>query len=254
VVVPGPAGETLRLYVVTGGRSGGRPPVVLLHGLPTTSAGWTGVLHDLGHDHLCVAPDLPGLGRSERPGDRAVLRLDAQARVLLRLLDVLGHARVVLVGHDLGGAVAVHAAALAPERVAGLTLIAAPVTADAWPVPAVLPFLLPGIGRLAPRLLRGSYGGEAGTGVAAFARAVDLAPVEASLRLVRAAPPPTLVLWGEADALHAPAYGRRVARLLGATWVPVADAGHLLPQERPERVAEEVAAWSAGLPAAPPAG
>jgi pimeloyl-ACP methyl ester carboxylesterase len=61
------------------------------------------------------------------------------------------------------------------------------------------------------------------------------------MNLVAVEPPPTLVLWGEQDVWHGPAYGRRVvADLPGALWVPVPDAGHLLPEDRPERVAEEV--------------
>ena len=73
----------------------------------------------------------------------------------------------------------------------------------------------------------------------------------AALEVVAAAPPPTLVLWGGDDARLTPAYGARVAAIIpGATWVPVADAGHLLPVERPERVAEEIAGFLSELPAA----
>ncbi|MBA2530143.1 MAG: alpha/beta hydrolase, partial [Euzebyales bacterium] len=76
--------------------------------------------------------------------------------------------------------------------------------------------------------------------------AVDMAATEAAWVLLRSAPPPTLVLWGEDDAVHTTAYGRRLAgELPGAAWVPVTGAGHLLPTERPERVAEELAAFAA---------
>ena len=54
-------------------------------------------------------------------------------------------------------------------------------------------------------------------------------------------PPPTLVLWGEQDAWHGAAYGRRLAaEVPGAVLVPLPDTGHLVPEQRPERVAEEI--------------
>jgi len=278
--------DGVRLHVVchgsaAGGGDAGRPPLLLLHGVPTTSYLWRDVMRDLEHQVPCVAPDLVGLGRSERPA-RRYYDLAGQARLLVALLDQLRLDRVVVVGHDLGGSVAVHLAALAPERVAGLALLDAPVHTDVWPVPAVLPLLIPGAGEayaaamrrmpaLARTVLARALGAGGPTSVLAareldyylapllrpggaqslvrLVRAVDLAPVESAWRLLRAAPPPTLVLWGEQDRLHSPAYGRRVAgELPGASWVPVADAGHLLPQERPERVAEELAGFRADLP------
>jgi rifampin ADP-ribosylating transferase len=69
----------------------------------------------------------------------------------------------------------------------------------------------------------------------------------AAWRLVCAAPPPTLVLWG-ADAVAPPtAHGREVASAAGGTYVQISDAGDLVPWERPERVAEEIAGFVAEL-------
>src|SRR4051812_37479786 len=136
----------VRLHVVTYG-SGAGLPVLLVHGVPTSSYLWRDVMRDLGQPrssggHRTIAADLVGLGRSERPPAGRV-DLAAQAEYLLALLDRLGHDRVVVAGHDLGGAVAVHLTALAPERVAGLVLVNAPVHADTWPVRSALPLLLP---------------------------------------------------------------------------------------------------------------
>ncbi|GAC1323599.1 MAG: alpha/beta hydrolase [Mycobacteriales bacterium] len=273
-----------RLHVVTHGRPEGLP-ILLVHGLPTSSYLWRDVMRDLGHDHRTIAADLIGLGASERPAYHRY-DLGSQALLLLALLDQLRLDRVVIVGHDLGGGVAVHLAALAPERVAGLVLVDAPVHADVWPVPPVLPMLAPGLGaayvaglrrapalagavlarslgatgtspgRLEPRelahYLAPLLSAAGGRGLLRLVRAVDMSAVEASWQLVRTAPPPVLVLWGEHDRLHSPAYGRRVVgELAGASWVPVAEAGHLLPQERPERVAEELAGFVAELTSRP---
>ncbi|HVB26883.1 MAG TPA: alpha/beta fold hydrolase [Mycobacteriales bacterium] len=267
----------IRLHVTAHGPApvpGGPLPLLLLHGLPTCSYLWRDVMRDVGHYRHTVAPDLVGLGRSERPREREPYRLHLQAERLAGLLDALGIDRVAVAGHDLGGAVAVHLAALVPDRVAALILLDAPIHADSWPVPAVLPLLVPGGGeayvtalRHAPALarallarvlgagaahreiegyLRPLLTADGGRGLLRFARAVDLAATEAAWRGLAAAPPPTLVLWGERDGLHPASYGQRVVRgMPGAVWAPVADAGHLLPQQRPERVAEELSGFLA---------
>jgi pimeloyl-ACP methyl ester carboxylesterase len=273
----------MRLHVVSYGWDSGHVPLLLLHGVPTSGYLWHGVMRDLGHGYRTTAPDLAGLGRSERP--RAPLTLARQADLLLDLLDQLGYARAVVVGHDVGGAVAVHLAARAPERVAGLALVSTPLHREIWPPIRTIPLLLPGLRsallralRLQPdgagRLLARALGvgphsaldsdeldvylapllrPEGGGGLVDVVAGVDMNAAQQAWDLVRAAPPPTLVLWGEEDPLYSSSYGRRIAaEMPGAVWVPVPDCGHLLPHERPERVAEELAAFIAELPAATP--
>lgn len=268
--------DGLRLHVVArGSRSGpdAPPPVLLVHGLATSSALWRDVARDLGHGRLVLAPDLVGLGRSERPADPGQLGPAAQAATLLRLLDALGHGRVAVVGHEAGGAVAVALAARAPERVAALALLGAPLHADVLPLRWHLPFLLPGaaaalpaLGGRAPALTRLLLAGPLDAGglppdgllahadrlrgrdavaaLTAAVRAVDPAAVEADWRLVAASPPPLLLLWGSHDRVLSAAYGRRLAaEAPGSVWVPVRGGGHLLPEQCPERVAEEVGAF-----------
>jgi pimeloyl-ACP methyl ester carboxylesterase len=270
--------DGVRLHVVHHGDGDGLP-VLLLHGLPTSSYLWRDVQRDLEHNHRTFAPDLLGLGASERPADGRY-DLASQAALLLRLLDDLVPGPVAVVGHDVGGGVALHLAALAPDRVAALVLVDTPAHADAWPVPAVAALQLPVVGEaqvaamrlvpdlgrryLASQLGRGLVGplaphvlqqyaaplltADGSRGVLALVRAFDPPAVEAALRLVAADPPPTLVLWGEADPWHGPAYGRRLADdIPGARWVCVPDAGHFLPEDRPERVAEEVEGFLADV-------
>ena len=185
---------------------------------------------------------------------------------MLSLLTTLQHDSAVVVGHDIGGAVAAHMAALAPERVHALVLIGTPLHNDAWPPAAVMPLLVPGLGHAIVRIARrreelrsrlvSAVAGGAVTapdglrGLCELATAYDADAATAALDIVAASPPPTLVLWGEDDRRLAPAYGARVAAAIpGATWVPVPDTGHLLPLERPERVAEEIAGFLADVPA-----
>jgi pimeloyl-ACP methyl ester carboxylesterase len=272
--------DGVRLHVVHHGASAaGALPVLLLHGFPTSSYLWRDVQRDLGRRHATYAPDLLGLGCSERP---PAGRYDhaSQASLLLGLLDQLSLDRVALVGHDVGGGVAAHLAALAPERVAALVLLDTPVHAEVWPVPAVRVLTAPYAGEaqvallrtvpgaaagvLRSQLARGLRGSEAspvvvshyaaplttpdgGRGMLAIARAADPHAVESAFTLVCADPPPSLVLWADQDAWFSPAYGRRVAGELGASFVEVADAGHFLPEDRPERVAEEIEGFLADL-------
>jgi pimeloyl-ACP methyl ester carboxylesterase len=274
--------EALRLHVVEHGRAGTALPLLMLHGVPATSYLWRDVARDLEHDRLCLMPDLVGCGESERPPGRQSYRLDAQAGVLLELLGRLGIDRFAVLGTDLGGAVAVQVAALSRTTATGpraeaLLLSGAPVHALAWPSPPAVPLLLPGVGEallgamrsrpsVARRVVASALGArlsdreldrylaalgtrDDAAALLRLVRGVDLGPVERSWEELRKAPLPTLVLWGEQDRLRSPAYGRRLAaEMPGAVWVPVADAGHLLPAERPERVAEEVAGFLAELP------
>ncbi|MFL6238739.1 MAG: alpha/beta fold hydrolase [Actinomycetes bacterium] len=259
----------VRLHVVRHGRDAraGCPPILLLHGLGTTRRLWSDVARDLEHDHRSIIPDLAGCGRSERPAS-ARCSPAGQAEVMLELLSTLQCDSAVVAGHDVGGAVAVHMAAIAPERVAALVLVSTPLHADAWPPPALTPWLVPGLrtvvdrvvrlradltGRAASRVAGGELDADTAEslrGVPPIAAGFDAEAAAAALDVVAAAPPPTLVLWGEDDTRLAPSYGARVAAdVPGATWVPVAGAGHLLPLERPERVAEEIAGFLADVPA-----
>ena len=275
--------DGIRLRVTTWGSRGDglshAPAGLLLHGFPTSAQLWRDVAPEMckasGDDLYVVAPDLVQLGGSERTGRR--IDLATQAHLLAGLLEKLDVSQVVVAGHGLGGAVAVHLAALSSDRVAGLALLDAPVHADAWPVAGALPMLVPGVRSLCARALplapqlaervlaiavgRGSdslairpldrhlealRAPGAARGLVHFATAVDMVSVEAAWNIVRAAPPPALVMWGAEDRVHSLPYGRRVAaELPSAAWVPVAGAGHLLPEERPERVAEELVAFHA---------
>ena len=269
--------DGVRLRVVHHG-SGPGVPILLLHGMPTSSYLWRDVQRDLEHHHRTYAPDLVGLGCSERPpGGR--YDFGSQAALLLGLADDLGLDRFAVAGHDVGGGVAVHLTALARERVTALVLLDAPLHADVWPVPAVralqLPFageaqtaalrLVPGAGvkYLGAQVARGLRASEAtpkvldhyaapllsadgSRGMLALIRAFDPVATEAAFALVCADSPPALVLWAAEDVWISPAVGRRVAGdLPGASYVEVSDAGHFLPEDRPEHVAEEIAAFLA---------
>lgn len=109
--------------------TGSGTPLVLLHGNPGSSHVWRKVLPRLGDGRL-LAPDLIGMGRSGKP-DIAYSFAD-HARYLDAWFDALGLDRVVLIGHDWGGALAFDWASRHPERVLGIAFLEPIVKPMAW--------------------------------------------------------------------------------------------------------------------------
>lgn len=97
-------------------------PVILLHGWPTSSFLWRGVVPALAARARVIAPDLPGFGGSDRPAD-AAYGLDQQAHRLGVVLDALGVGEAALAVHDLGGPIGLLWAVRHPGRVARLVVL-----------------------------------------------------------------------------------------------------------------------------------
>jgi pyruvate dehydrogenase E2 component (dihydrolipoamide acetyltransferase) len=97
-------------------------PVLLLHGFGGDLNAWMFTQPALAERHPTIAMDLPGHGGSTKQPIAA--DLPALAQSALDLLDALGIARAHLVGHSLGGGIALHVAQHAPDRVASVTAIA----------------------------------------------------------------------------------------------------------------------------------
>lgn len=101
----------------------GAPVLVLVHGWPESSYCWQAVSEQLQQDFQVIAPDLRGLGDSERTLDSAAYTKQAMGQDLLELLDTLAIKRCFLAGHDWGGAVAQEAALAQPGRFEKLILL-----------------------------------------------------------------------------------------------------------------------------------
>ncbi|TDE59666.1 haloalkane dehalogenase [Nonomuraea mesophila] len=108
----------------------GPATTVFLHGNPTSSYLWRHILPVTGAFSRCLAPDLIGMGESGKP-DIAYSFAD-HADYLDAWFDALGLDRVVLVGHDWGGALALDWAARHPGRVSGIAFTETIVKPMSW--------------------------------------------------------------------------------------------------------------------------
>ncbi|MEU6223539.1 alpha/beta hydrolase [Streptomyces sp. NPDC047042] len=118
----------LRYRVVHGYRrafrmAGEGPALVLIHGIGDSSATWAELIPDLARSHTVIAPDLLGHGASDKP--RADYSVAAYANGVRDLLTTLGIESATLVGHSLGGGVAMQFAYQFPERTERLILVSA---------------------------------------------------------------------------------------------------------------------------------
>ena len=110
----------LRLHYVTAGQG---EPVVLLHGFPQTWFAWRRVVPALAARYTVIAPDLRGMGDSGKPQGGYDKR--TAAGDIRELVRALGHERIRLVGHDVGGWVSYPYAAAHPEEVEKLVMVQA---------------------------------------------------------------------------------------------------------------------------------
>jgi pimeloyl-ACP methyl ester carboxylesterase len=112
---------SLRSGALTYTVAGSGEPLLLIHGLGGTRGTWTSIMNSLATKYTVIAPDLPGHGDSDTPaGDYS---LGAHATVMRDLLISLGHPSATVIGHSLGGGIALQFAYQFPERTHRLVLI-----------------------------------------------------------------------------------------------------------------------------------
>jgi len=110
----------LRARCLVAGEAG--PPVVLIHGLGASAEIWSGNLAALSSRFRVYAPDLPGFGRTEKPGWMDYSPA-AYSRFIREFMTARGIGRAALVGHSLGGGVALRVILDEPGRVERLALV-----------------------------------------------------------------------------------------------------------------------------------
>ncbi|MDS0260593.1 alpha/beta hydrolase [Haloarcula sp. S1CR25-12] len=242
-------------------------PVVFVHGIPTNSFLWRDVVGPIAEERRVVVPDMLGYGNASMTDsfDRSIR---AQERMLEALVSGLDLGTVSLVGHDLGGGVALRYASHAPDLVDQLVLSNA-VAYDSWPVDTITELGLPetaedrsveDIQQLLEKLFRNTlerddpdeeflqgmkapWASEAGvTSLVRDAVATntnhttEIDPGEITAE--------TLLLWGADDDLQPIEYARRLHDdIPDSTLTGLDDATHWVMVDRPETYREELAAF-----------
>ena len=104
------------------------PPIFLIHGWMSHRGVWKQTIPALEKKYYCIAIDLLGFGNSDKP-DTGDYSIQMQGRRILAIADALGYKKFSLIGHSMGGQIAMCIAAmLAPERVEKLVSVAGVVT------------------------------------------------------------------------------------------------------------------------------
>jgi pimeloyl-ACP methyl ester carboxylesterase len=241
--------------------------LVLIHGNNSSTYSWADVFDELAKEFRVVALDLKGFGFTAKPdGDYSI---EAQAALVVRLLDRLGIERAALCGSSMGGAVALATAINYPQRVDSLVLVGSSAFDEVRG------------GSLAPAYVRWPYIGGAITAlaltsdalvreglrksfhdpskvtderVAAYYRPLRTRGGQRAARLVRDGRDytrieraldkirqPTLLIWGAQDRVNLLEDGRRLHSLITGSQLVVFDnCGHLPQEEMPAAFAREV--------------
>ena len=227
-------------------------PFLLLHGGggPQTVAGFAELLATKEPARV-ITPTHPGFGGTPRPDGLADMA--GLAALYRALLDRLGLDGVTVIGNSIGGWIAAELALLGSPRVSGTVLVdAVGIEVEGHPVTDIFPLSLDELARLSyhdPAAFRidpaamteaqraGMAANRAALQVYGGARMAD-----PSLRgRLAAIATPTLVIWGDADRIVDPGYGRAYAAAIpGARFELLADTGHLPQLESPERLLRAV--------------
>lgn len=254
--------------------AGSGPALVLIHGLGGTRQTWRHLIAGLAQTHTVIAPDLPGHGESDPPaGDYS---LGAHACAVRDLFVTLGHHRATLVGHSLGGGVALQTAYQFPERTDRIMLISSgglgaevtpilraatlpgadAVVAGLSQIPAaltgrllrVLPTLVEhSDARVLAEILRGLTDDQRRRSFLQTARTVidwRGQTVSANRLLGLLSDVPLLVAWGTRDKTIPPLHHHALAqRAPHAITVEIADAGHYPHETAPAQLLSAMQAF-----------
>ncbi|MBO9339042.1 MAG: alpha/beta hydrolase [Chloroflexus sp.] len=244
----------LGLSYLTAGEKG--PAIVFLHGWGAFKELWWSTLRDLGRDYRCFAIDMPGHGESRLGQADQIERI---ATLVADFCADLGLTAIILVGHSMGGSVAVEVTLRYPHLVRRLALIDAAVDAYRMPTYTRL-YLLPAIGWpvfritqaigrafrpigqriphdhgggwIRPWVRRASYLATFDPeGLYRILRSLFATRADERLQQIRV---PTLVLTGQFDSLVPPSHARWLAQVIpGARYVVLPASIHNPMDERP---------------------
>lgn len=235
----------------------GDAPLLFVHGAGGTHENWLNQLRDLSGRYPALALDLPGHGRSEGEGFRSIEAYRDFAREFLDALDIR---RAVLVGHSMGGAIALSFALLYPTRLTALVLVGTGARLKVHP--RVFEALRGDWEEAAHLLIRWAFAENAPPDLIRQEEAKWLeaspAVVEGDFLACNAFDLidevekihfPTLILCGAEDRLTPVKYAEYLhQKIQGSRLTLVPGAGHMVMIERPEEVNQALDTFLQQLP------
>jgi haloalkane dehalogenase len=248
-------------------------PVVFFHGEPTWSYLWRKVIPPvLESGRRCIAPDLAGFGRSDKPLDLDWYTYDRHTELMTALLDELDVSGATAVVHDWGGPIGLRVAVENPDRFDRMVIMDSGLftgrqrMSDAWN--AFRDFVARTEDLPVSLLVRRACLADPGDEVAAaydapfptpeskagprsfpliLPTSTEMAGAEAGERVARALHEderPVLCLWADSDPILPPETGRRFAAAIGAPEPEIIEgASHFLQEDRGAEIGARIAAW-----------
>ncbi|SDN59854.1 alpha/beta fold hydrolase [Alkalicoccus daliensis] len=242
-----------------------KPALLLVHGFMSSTFTFRKVIPMLAEHFSVVAIDLPGFGQSEKSVS-FIYSYENYARIVLKAMDYFQFDKVSLIGHSMGGQIALNAARLAPDRIEKLVLLGSSGYLNKAKKYMVLSTYLPffdkyiyyyiqkrGVKSALENVLFDSSNvttdlihqfGEPlkdRNMYKALVRLLRYREGDLSSEQLQQIHTPSLLIWGEEDKVVRPQVGRRLAKdLPGAEFITFQQAGHLITEERPKEVFEKI--------------
>lgn len=238
-------------------RSGGDPAFLFLHDAGAAASAWDDIAAKLAPQHLCVAVDLPGCGESERYG--IALSVSSVADDLAALISRLPLKEYIVVGHSMGALIAAALSARKPDGLKGVIFVAPPSAGDSnlhrhggslWGPARNRDDVMALAKKLAARRISQER-------LEVFARdhlrcasaswewwrehgsREDISHYLENIHV------PTLLVYGSHDPMLSEESAKQFAQTLAnARVLRIERAGHLLPFEAPDEVAEAITAFA----------
>lgn len=252
----------VRMRVIEAGEGS---PLLLVHGFLVNHLEYDDIIEPLATRFRVIAMDLPGFGDSEKPPPaRYSYGIESFADAIADVIAAMNLGRVSLLGHSMGGAIALTLAADHPELVEKLVLTNSLV----YPFPLDFKSRLPLLPVVGPFIFKQLYGRAMFRGYfrdnvfspghplpleridryydyfntpaareSAYAVMKSILDTRAVVARIPRVTMPTLVVWGRDDRMFRAALGQRLAREIPGARLELLDTGHAPNEERPEQFA-----------------
>lgn len=211
---------------------GDGPPVVLIHGISGSTRWWRPIVPDLAARYRVYLVELPGFGRMFRRAP--LLRLEQSASWLLSWMQAVGLEKAHVAGHSMGGYIAIRLAASTPAAVDRLILVAPAGAPTGRTLPQYAVPLLRAVRQVSPTLLPLMFLDAVRAGPLTLWRAgADLLQQDVR-QYLRSIAAPTLLVWGERDALVPSSLGGLLRQEIPrARLLVLPGAGHVVMFDSP---------------------